>query len=275
MDLDDLIRRADPARSTRCSPATVEDARRLMDAAPIARGRRDARRARRTRARLFAAIVPICGVVIAIVLAAVFLHTRDTPGPHVTGPATRPASGSSIEQRLVRELGVLRQPQTPAARAFNHLAPFRPLFTINPALTRVVRLGHGIRVWLYVVPRGPHGTHGGLGVRELQDQNGFGDCCTPPEALERPRSPGPLANSSAPHPHQVYVEVVPDRVARVQWTFPPTPSQAGIGPFVHSLTATIAVHDNIAAAVLPDRWAAQTVVWYDAQGRIIARHTSR
>lgn len=35
MDLDDLIRHADPARDPRHSPVTVKDARRPMDAATI------------------------------------------------------------------------------------------------------------------------------------------------------------------------------------------------------------------------------------------------
>ena len=48
-----------------------------------------------------------------------------------------------------------------------------------------------------------------------------------------------------------------------------------IEPFAHPLKVSITVHDNVVATILPDRGAAQTVIWYDAHGCTIASHTSR
>jgi hypothetical protein len=281
MDLDDLIRHADPARGQRYPPVTAEDARQLIDLMTAGRSPLGSRTFGLRRIGWVRALGVALPVVVVVVVAVVFLHAGGARGPETIGQGAHRTSAGSIEQQLVGELGVLREPQTPAARALNHspnLGPHR--LTINPALTRVVRLVRGIRVLLYVATGGQHGELGGLGVNELRGQNGFGECCTTPAALQHPGTPGPLAGSSAPHPHQVYVEVVPDGVARVRWTFPKDPSvgrtpHADIGPFAHSLTTTVVVRENIAAAVLPDRWAAQTVVWYDASGRVIARHSSR
>ena len=41
-----------------------------------------------------------------------------------------------------------------------------------------------------------------------------------PATIEHPRSPGPLAYSSAPHPHQGYLDIGPDGVTRVRWSCP-------------------------------------------------------
>jgi hypothetical protein len=282
MDLDQLIRLADPARGARSRQATVADARQVMDAATRTNEPQDTDATRRPTGwtRVPGIATSIGAIAVVAVVAAVFLLTRTTHGPGTPAPDTHPQSGLSVEQQLVRDLGVLRQPQTAGARAYNHSQLRRsPALMINPKLTREVRLAHGIRVWLYVVTGGD-GQRGGLGVNELQHKNGGGECCTTPERLRRPHSPGPLAGSSARNPHQVYVEVVPDGVARVRWTFPSNPStgqagQASVGPFAHPLTVNVVVRHNIAAAALPDRWAAQTIIWYDSTGHIIATHSSQ
>lgn len=283
VDLDDLIALADPARGWRCPLATVADARRVMDATSRVAEPRAAGAGPLTHktgwSRLLGVSASIGAIAIVGAVAAVFLLTHNPGTPASTA---HPQSGLSVKRQLVRDLGVLRRPQTPAERAFKHPGVQRTVghTTIDPKLTREVRLAHGLRVWLYVVTGGAHDQGGGLGVEELQHKGGFGGCCTTPEQLERPSTPGPLAFSSSGNPHQVYFEVVPDGVARVRWTFPRNPGAShmphpNLGPFAHSLTATVVVHHNVAAAVLPDRWAAQTVTWYDSAGRIVARHTSR
>ncbi|MGH9088212.1 MAG: hypothetical protein ACRDYZ_08880 [Acidimicrobiales bacterium] len=272
MDFDQLIRDVDPARHLEIDP-------------PDPRSITERRSLRRQRSISGLALVASVGVVVGVVVVLLGVRGQQPAAPSqpIRSPARQP---SSVTQPLVAKLGVLRQPQTPDARAFNHTLTGRPPhFVIDPELTHLVRLAHGIRVWLYVVTAGQHGERGlgiserGGGGNQRRPQVGFGECCTSPAELERPGSPGPLASSSAPHAHQVYIEVVPDGVARVRWTFPRrpsvgrTPHTSRLGPFAHPLTTTVIVHHNIAAAVLPDRWAAQTVVWYGASGRIVASHT--
>ena len=187
----------------------------------------------------------------------------------------------SITQMLTAELGILRHAQSPAARAFNHSRQAHNLrlhFAIDPNLTRAVHVPHGIRVWLYIVTAGRSAaatTGVGISERQLLGGGGFGECCVTPAMLKHPSSPGPIARSSATHPHQVYLEIVPDGVAHVRWVFPRGSNGVSIRPFPHRFKTTVTVHDNVAAAILPDRGAAQTIVWYDTHGRRIATHTTR
>lgn len=146
MNLDDLINAADPAREREFTGGSVGDARRLIDqlatnAMPATHGRRRWRpglrpRPRSTRWRRFAAraagiAVPVCGVVVAVLIAGFALLGHDNQRTHSSAARHRAASNhdharlgrtvalgpdARIDRALINELGVLREPQTAAAR---------------------------------------------------------------------------------------------------------------------------------------------------------------
>lgn len=229
-------------------------------------------------------------VVIAIVAVALTLHHQTTPA--TVAPAARAPRATSTqaaaERALVDELGILRRPQTAAARAFNtsRLAPpSARMFRLIPSSTRLVRLPDHSKLFLYLArdvhaPRpGSRVPFAGLGFRERSPSSGTGACCLSARVLRQPRG---AANgdyfASGAHPAAiVYFEIVPDGVAHVRWVFPRHPSYYGTGETstttLRPLTVTIAVHDNVAAIKLPQRGIATIVTWLAADGRVIAtRH---
>lgn len=228
------------------------------------------------------AAVPVFGVVIAIVIAAgALVLTGGQRARLLHSPGARPGA-----QALVGELGILRQPQTAAARAYNSSkyvtrgSGRRPQRRLIPSLTRLVRLPDGGKLFLYVVSSTGLDNLGGLGFTELSKANGFGSCCLTPGDLRSPTGPGPDAYASGAHPTQLYFEIVPDHVALVRWTFPrvpqfpATPAAMLTRPFPTSLTVNVAVHNNVAAVMLPQRGTVTHDTWYAANGHVIANYSS-
>lgn len=234
-------------------------------------------------------------VIIALVIAAgaIGLAAHRAPSDHAAQPA--PAG----VQQLVDELGVLRSPQTAAARRWLHGKAFRDLthragrFRVILSLTRAVSLPDHERLILFVVGSSRSGATG-LGVMERGPSRGFGECCITSRELAQPSGPGPLYFQSGRIPPQVYYEIVPDGVSKVRWTFAqhgnfgfarsfrPAAQQGrrakpGFTGAPHSapLTVTVAVHSNIAAMKLPDRGAAMSNTWLSAAGRTIARRPAQ
>ncbi|MGI8571900.1 MAG: hypothetical protein ACR2L9_04635 [Solirubrobacteraceae bacterium] len=262
--------------------------RRLASAAPTSRRlrtgwwRRSAGRA-----------ATVMAVIVALVIAAgaIIVAGHRAPSDHAAHPA--PAA----VQRLVDELGVLRSPQTAAARRWLHGEDFRRLthtpggrFGLIPSTARALSLPDHERLILYVVGSSRLGLTG-LGLMERGRSSGFGECCITDRELRRPAGPGPLSYQSGRIPPQVYFEIVPDGVSKVRWTFArrgnfgyarvprrsarrrrrASPGFIG-APFSAPLTVTVAVRDNVAAIKLPNRGAAISDTWFDAAGGVIARH---
>jgi hypothetical protein len=234
----------------------------------------------------------VMAVIVALLIAAgaIIVAGHRAPSHRAAHPA--PAA----VQRLVDELGVLRSPQTAAARRWLHGEDFRRLshtpgrFRLIPSMARALSLPDHERLILYVVGSSRFGLTG-LGLMERGRSSGFGECCITARELRRPSGPGPLSFQSGRIPPQVYFEIVPDGVSKVRWTFARRgnfgyarvprriarrrrrASAGFIGaPFSAPLTVTVAVHDNVAAMKLPNRGAAISDAWLNAADRVIARH---
>jgi hypothetical protein len=304
MTIDDLITAADPARGRAWTGGTREDARRLIeqsgaDQLPVtASGRTSPHQGSRRPARV---LIPAGGIVVAVliaVLAATVSHTGHRP---VTPSASRlppkvVALGPStaVDRALIGELGILRQPQTAAARRFNtspklglRLAQFAPFI---PSLTRAIQLPHRVILFLYVTERVgfinaanhsvQHVRPGGLGMNLSAPFQGFGGCCWTPNGLQQPVGPQITPYTRSQKPDWLYVELVPDGVATVRWIFPQSIAEEIRLPHGER-SLTVPVHTNVAAIALPhtgiggsNNGDASSVTWYNAAGRQIAHHTS-
>lgn len=216
---------------------------------------------RRPRAGAVRAAVPVLALAVVVVVVGVFLrgHSATAPASRTATTATAPAGAASLtatERALVSRLGVLRGPQSQAARVYNHgpqLQAVARRHQLVARLTREVDAPDGIHVFLYVTPFG-------LGVTTRHGASGSGECCGRPAQISDPETfPVFVRPRTAQHHRQVYLQIVPDGVTRVR-----------LG-FAHGSAATLAVKDNIAAADLPDRGRAQTVLWSGARGRVVAR----
>ncbi len=254
------------------------------------------RRGRRYRCGRVASLV-MAGVAISVTLAvgagALILlgGQRSTTTPR--------GSATTVKQQLIASLGVLRRPQTAAARRWVQGPDIQRLshtpggFEVIPSLAREILLPDHERLLLYVIGSSRSGLTG-LGYQERQGRySGEGACCITPHDLTHPSGPGPLSYQSGRIPPQVYFEIVPDGVSKVRWTFarngnfrsdhaaakrlaqrtgrsirPGHVGAAGSAP----LTVTVAVHDNVAAIKLPNRGAATSDTWLNAAGDTIARH---
>ncbi len=230
--------------------------------------------------------VTVIAVIVALVIAAGALMVAGGHAP--SDRAAHPAAAAV--QQLVDELGILRSPQTAAARRWLHgkdsvtPGPFR----LIPTLARAVSLPDHERLILYVVRSSRLGLPG-LGLMERGRTSGFDECCITAGQLRRPSGPGPLTSQSGRIPPQVYFEIVPDGVSKVRWTFARPgnfgfaripqriarrrrPASRGFIGAPHSapLTVTLAVHDNVAAMKLPNRGAAIANTWLNAAGGVIA-----
>lgn len=306
MTLDDLIREADPAAGRTFTSGSVEQARRLVDqleADPQLRAGGTGTRWSRGPWRFASVLVPVCAIVVTVaVIAFAGLVGHSGRADRPAAPATSPPHSSrlphsvglgpsaTLDRGLIGELGILRQPQTAAARAFNtgpklgvRLAQNEPFI---PSLTRAIKLPHRVILYLYVAQRskivapkygGEHVNLGGLGVELRAPFQGGGGCCRDPQDLKTPVEPQATPYTMSQQPDWLYVELVPDGVATVRWTFPPT-GAAGTRPTRGRRTVTIPVHNNVAATALPHTrngysGGTMTVAWYDADGRLIARRT--
>lgn len=233
---------------------------------------------------VLAAVTALAVVVLAVVLLG---HARTSTEHSAAGQPSQAAIRRSSTRALVAELGILRQPQTAAARLFNRsptvtrASAMAPPHRLIASLTRVVSLPDGGRLFLYVAPRAPIGPPVyGLGYHEAYPGSSGGGCCNTAGTLRRPQGPGPDQFESGRDRHTMYFEVVPDGVARVHWVFPRQPIEPSGVPssltpvFATPLSVNVVVHDNVAAAKLPQRGLATIDTWYAADGHVIATYES-
>lgn len=317
MNLDDLINAADPAREREFTGGSVDDARRLIDqlaanAMPATHGRLRWRwrlrpGSRRTRWRPFAAraagiVVPVCGIVVAVLIVGLAgllrhdnhrIHSSTAPNQAAShhNPARLPRTVAlgpdvRIDRALINELGVLREPQTAAARTFNTSPKLGPRIAQHlpfvAGLTRAIQLPHRVIFYLYVAERSvvdlPSRRRsvrsGGLGILLRAPYEGFAECCITPQALSRPVGPQAEPYTMSQKPDWLYVELVPDQVATVRWTFTILPTNSRANPSTRGSTVIVSVHHNIAAIALPNRGSTRTDAWYNARGQPIAQHTN-
>ena len=269
--------------------------------------RSDARaRSRRAHSRLLAAratsiIGPVCAIAIpvAVVVGLVVFLRHDSKPAHPSTGTDRAAQHRSpadvlhvvavgpdvrIERALINELGILRKPQNAAARRFNtdpklgaRLAQHIPFVA---GLTRAVQLPDRVIFYLYVAQRSvidlprmhrKSVRNGGLGVVVRAPYQGFGECCLTPDGLNRPVGPQSEPYTMSQKPDWLYIELVPDKVASVRWTFT---TNSRVNPSTRRRTVTVPVHNNIAAATLPNAGRPKIDTWYNARGQPIAQHTN-
>lgn len=289
----DQIRSANPFPSELPAPP-IEDVWRRLESKPardswdrhagLAAGRRAAARLPSlSGVGLALSAVPVVAI---LVLAVVLLgHARRSTKHGVASGPTQAAIASSSTRALIAELGILRQPQTAAARVFNSSPivarppAMRPPHRLIPSLTRVVTLPDGGRLFLYVAPPASVGPPVyGLGYEEAYPGSSGGGCCTTAGALRMPRGPGPDQFASGRDRHTMYFEVVPDGVARVHWVFPRHPVEPSGVPssvtpaFAAPLSVNVVVHDNVAAVRLPQRGLATSDTWYAPDGHVTAAY---
>jgi hypothetical protein len=86
-------------------------------------------------------------------------------------------------------------------------------------------------------------------------------------------------NASLPGPHGTIVGVVPDGVARLAWIWPREFDSRALS-YQPALSMSASVTDNLAIATAPARFASgeqiapQTVIYYNAAGRVLGRYTN-
>jgi hypothetical protein len=227
--------------------------------------------------RLFpsgAAIAVVCGSLVAVVIALAALT--------LSGRPARPIGASALPRgrTLTAELAVLRQPQTAAARAFNHSALLDHIAKVfrqrpNASQTRAARLPGGAELFFYVLPPAQH-RHARNQLWAVVQPGGVLQSQTA-QTIRKPHDPTP-AGGLSPGKSTHYYEIVPDGVARVRWEFP-RQAIGGPGPgpvYPKPLEVTVAVHDNVAAFTIPppERGYASVDTWYAADGSVIASRGS-
>jgi hypothetical protein len=219
--------------------------------------RRSSRPGWRTRGALVSAICVV--VAIAVVAGALVLVS----GGHREQPARPPGAS-----RLIARLAVLRRPQTPADRLPADVAVIRGLTgTIQPRLTRLVARRPGIR--LYLVVSTPARQPGGLDwPASLGDQVSLiavrghtGQQSPPVPAADLDNATQlitllPRVGGIGP------VQIVPDGVARVHWTYPGRPHGPHHTP--HMTTVT-----NNLANTPPPRGTLPHATWLRADGTVV------
>ncbi len=253
IDLDRLIRDADPVRKAVIPTADKADARRVAAAARASR--------RRLEALWLGAGVAVALGVAAITLISV-AHHRD----RVTGAPLSSAQAAAAP--LVRILGVLRRPQTASDKAVElkvlRGAPDLPL----------VRLA-GVTPWgeqVILVPQKarPHDTLN-LVARSARGGSGAGGITAnviESSGLDLLEGPGTLSRWRGVR----LIMVVPDGVAKVAFVSPTPIRGSNLGELNRTSSAvTVPVHNNVAFAQLAHYCCGATPVmrWYAADGRLI------
>jgi hypothetical protein len=227
---------------------------------PLLNERASSRRTRRPAWLSRGALVSVgCALVaIAVVAAALAL------GSHSTDRTTiAPGPG-----RLIARLAVLRRPQTPDDRLPADLRVVRGLTgTIQPRLTRLVAQRHGIR--LYLVVTTPAQQPGGLRwparlgdqVSLISIRGHLGQQSAPVPAADLDDATQlitllPRVGGIGP------VQIVPDGVARVRWTYPGRPHRLD-----HLPVMTTAANNLVTAP--PPRATEPKATWLRADGTVI------
>jgi hypothetical protein len=234
-----------------------------------ARARRPGAVGHRTLRRGDVLALALSVVVVVVIVAGALVTIGGSRQPRGAASST----GSGL-RTLLASLSVLDGPQTEAAKAYNRQASQRAAGPLGRPvirrLTRAVPISGGATVYL-VVSR--IGSTYGLGIVERDVGGGTGTCCLTAGELSRPHGPVVQSGYVPGHRQTVYYEVVPNGVAYVRWEFPRDPIYVGGGPvpqFRHTLTVTVAVHDNVAGITIPERGAPTHETWLDGDGHALA-----
>jgi hypothetical protein len=205
-------------------------------------------------------------VAVAVVVGALTLVSRGSNGPSQL--AANPGA-----RALIARLAVLRRPQTPADRLPTHLrlsGPTHPRLsgptgTVMPRLTRLIAHRPGVR--LYLVVTSPVAQRGGPNwPAALGDQvsliatRGHSGVQTAPVPAAVLGDAAPLV--PFPHSKPRVVQLVPDGVARVRWSYPVLPEQ------VHHIPVTTSVSDNLAISPQPNAEPPRAT-WLRADGTVV------
>jgi hypothetical protein len=247
--------------------------------------------------RSFAAIVGVLAVACGAVPIAAQGNSRLSPPSR---PALRSASGYEATaqgiptlSQLLANFAVLRRPQAAADRSWRP-PPCTCDARLLPTLTRLARrLRNGTRVFLtvqrytgpgwpsvypvgsyeldiYIVPRVNRGYGMSTNFGPNVNYTVFPLTPRPPSAVVRHGSAGPTTPT--------WASIIPNGVARVRWTL-----ECGCGR--RRVTATVPVHENVAAANIPATepkrgsariprrlWQPVTSTWYGSGGRVVASY---
>jgi hypothetical protein len=262
------------------------------------------RRARRTVNGLLITVGSVAAIAVVVIAIAVTGHDRHGQGRHGQAASVGHSAEFACTRQLFAQLAVLRRPQTAADRTFDpqtvagpvpgeshpSSSPLRqssPSSTsfpgaIEPDLTRLARtLPNGRRVFFVVYKQQSGGfPASGQAITTVQvfvvgDQ---------PTSAVSPENffPDLVSNLYRDPPTEVakvYYSVVPDGVARVEWTFPHETIPAVKEPGGHVLPGrvfprtelTASVQGNVAAAEAPRHpvFAPPYVTWLAADGHVI------
>jgi hypothetical protein len=259
MDVDSLIREADPARGLVVPEVDPRDIRRLR------------RGPTRPRRRPVDALVAGVAVAVAVAVAAVVLLAGGQP--HAALPASGRAAIPAAARPLVRILGVFRRPQTAADKAIeSNLGSV----TLESALVRLATVTPWGQQVVLAPQRTPHEDTVGVLLSGNPGARYGGYFGITARAIEA----GDAALMLAPLPHtQGEVSlfmVVPDGVAKVAFLLAPKGLSGSLSGWtsyapLKSRTVTVRVHNNVAAVQLPYYCCRGFPMtrWYAADGRVI------
>ena len=246
------------------------------------------RRRRIPTGGLGVALASAAGIAVAVVLIVVTGHGRRPA--RVAAP-----TASACTRKLFDGLGVLRRPQTAADRAFTPPRPgtpqsgtsgYAPLqLTPVPGLTRLAATlpgGHRLFFVVYAPPSGLTVLSGDEVSAYLTGPGGSSPSLVTEIisgaflSILDDQPPIPLA---LPGRSTMYLGIVPDRVARVVWTFPrqvvPTFTAPGGKVFPRRVIPggrlTAAVRGNVAVSRPTHLGGFPSTTWLAADGRIISR----
>jgi hypothetical protein len=225
-------------------------------------------------------LVAVSGVAVAIAIAVIAVVGLGRGGQSNVPASSRvPAS----VQALVRQLAILRRPQTPADRTLRSALPTGVRRSLVPGLTRLALGFDGKRIYVVVrllrISVGPPGGVRRAGLARQQTLPQLDLVPAPasgPAALIPQPLPSGLLNDLVSARLRTRPHVGSDRLApepvivragftRVRWTY----SRAG-GHGTITVRPTVLANVAIARAV-PGQGQADEIVWYGAGDQVIAR----
>jgi hypothetical protein len=250
------------------------------------------RPARRRRSLGSFAAVVLSGLAVVVALGALLaLHGHKPPAR--PAPAARQVVPG--RRQLIDIIGVLRRPQTKAdlnPRILSQLSGV-PLIALEGTVDRSLVRFAATTPWgekLYLVPYrpptaaeiaaikrrfpgaslGPITRGETLGVMSVGGGGG-GVNAAGVQAGDEMQMDGAGRSFAGGSTQTRYILVVPDRVARVEFYFPPRAVPAGGPVYRHSLAVTVPVHGNIAAVQVTQQCCAgqPALIWYGARGQVI------
>lgn len=260
-------------------------------------------RDQRTRMRsMFASVPLLVSVIVAVVVGAVALTALKHGG---ASKSTSAGSAGSSRRELISILGVLRSAQTEPRLNFDvvprqerqesaaidgepdlplirfattapwgeklYLVPMKP--PTDAARARLTRQQPEFaRMLSRVRSRGETiGFYSAHGVRDL----GNAPSIESGQAMvvdDDRLSPGIFPITESRSTQSRFILIVPNGVARVEFYFPPQAVRVGGPIYRTSITATVPVHGNVAAAqVMLPHAELPALIWYAADGTVIKR----